>query len=180
MFQEHCKIPNFIKNHNPRKGTETSLQYRVNVSLVILKLKIIIPVRGRKQLKSRSSLIAVLIVIKNHNPHKGTETSCTNLLCFARHRRLKITIPVRGRKHCWGLPISLIFRLLRITISVRRRKLCHYAISVLHSVARLKIIILVRGRKRQIYWVISSNSILIKNHNPRKGTETIYKGCREL
>ena len=37
-----------IKNHNPRKGTETFTSVVVLTLLKVIKLKIIIPVRGRK------------------------------------------------------------------------------------------------------------------------------------
>ena len=69
-----------------------------------IKLKIIIPVRGRKQLKSRSSLIAVLIVIKNHNPHKGTET----LLRASNIPHLQVIKNHNLRKETETLPLCYI------------------------------------------------------------------------
>ena len=62
-----------IKNHNPRKGTETVVRgERCGRGAGVL--KIIIPVRGRKLLTPVILNILLQKAIKNHNPRKGTET----------------------------------------------------------------------------------------------------------
>ena len=61
-----------IKNHNPRKGTETTLSEQEQRLLNVVTLKTIIPVRGRK--RGLYSYYQTLLFIKNHNPRKGTET----------------------------------------------------------------------------------------------------------
>ena len=59
-----------IKNHNPSKGTETSVFFAI---FITKELKIIIPVRGRKLLYSMTTILPAT-------------------------KLLKIIIPVRGRK----------------------------------------------------------------------------------
>ena len=93
--------------------------------------------------------------IKNHNPRKGTETIYKFIIQHLYYPLLlRITIPVRGRKQLHpskDVLIPLPWR-LRITIPVRGRKLCNFT-HVIHL----------------------ANSFKIKNHNPRKGTETIFE-----
>ena len=60
-----------IKNHNPRKGTETAPTPNLN---------------------------PIVVGIKNHNPRKGTETRDKPILHLFLFLALRITIPVRGRK----------------------------------------------------------------------------------
>ena len=90
--------------------------------------------------------------IKNHNPRKGTETANIFFSSLLSLLVLKIIIPVRGRKQ--DLTPLVLFSFTCCT---------------------LKIIIPVRGRKLDSFnnylFVISGG--IIKNHNPRKGTETI-------
>ena len=72
-----------IKNHNPRKGTETYSKFQFLLYSFFQTLRIIIPVRGRKRLKSMTVSSRIFITIKNHNPRKGTETA------FAERRRIE-------------------------------------------------------------------------------------------
>ena len=152
--KEHCHSKVFltIKNHNPRKGTETLAIFKTSYYLLWWLLKIIIPVRGRKQFHYGTHL-RQYIHIKNHNPRKGTETtSFTAEVEPIKINGIKIIIPVRGRKR----------------ISEKSRS----------SIGNksLKIIIPVRGRKQVLIDRKLQCCCLhgIKNHNPRKGTETIH------
>ena len=83
------------KNHNPRKGTETSAAY------------------------SRCSLSAP--GDKNHNPRKGTETSfgCNSLSLSS--GMIKTIIPVRGRKRVARFHDVVRELEIRTTIPVRGR-----------------------------------------------------------
>ena len=90
-------------------------------------------------------------MIKNHNPRMGTETISCNILHWSFPCTLKIIIPVRGRKQSWILSKTGFDFLL-------------------------KIIIPVRGRKRSEFMAMRLFRIKIKNHNPRKGTETFNNG----
>ena len=111
------------KNHNPRKGTETSCKL---------------------------CLTPTTTHDKNHNPRKGTETP------LFRHR----------------LRISAI--LIRTIIPARGRKqyVCYFY-SVIRFVP-IRTIIPARGRKLPLITFFRlPYRPFDKNHNPRKGTETL-------
>ena len=110
------------KNHNPRKGTETSchchsklpsfLKIRTTIPVRGRKRSIIIstinhtrttirttiPVRGRKLYLVVDDLIDTIYGDKNHNPRKGTETKAIKVLNPVHNAMIRTTIPVRGRK----------------------------------------------------------------------------------
>ena len=69
------------KNHNPRKGTETSGSDPINAVHIIFD--------------------------KNHNPRKGTETNSNKLVsCAVNTLEIRTIIPARGRKP--ALPFLLM------------------------------------------------------------------------
>ena len=87
------------KNHNPRKGTETS-PIKMEELEALTAIRTIIPARGRKL----TGLIALVSQWKqrdkNHNPRKGTETPAHGPLEWERlEGKIRTIIPARGRKH---------------------------------------------------------------------------------
>ena len=88
-----------FKNHNPRKGTETLCERLTIMVKTTYVLRIIIPVRGRKQAYCSHAIESNAPNFKNHNPRKGTETSHSiSVTRLATSEFLRIIIPVRGRK----------------------------------------------------------------------------------
>ena len=110
-------------------------------------------------------------------PRKGTETRYSMCACYPSNKLLRITIPVRGRKRTLKEFVHILCNALRITILVRGRKQIRIKIYFRICLYRLKITIPVRGRKLHRSAMFDTFRICrgIKNHNPRKGTETILK-----
>ena len=86
-----------IKNHNPRKGTETAEQNNADLAERYFELKIIIPVRGRK-LENVPIIVAERTVLKIIIPVRGRKLLQNSSLSTGNNSPLKIIIPVRGRK----------------------------------------------------------------------------------
>lgn len=87
-----------VKNLNPRKGTETFAFSAILTFLVVL-LRTLIPVRGRKRVKLAVDPVSSLDV-KKLNPQKGTETWYTYQCSYLQLFSVKNHNPRKGTETC--------------------------------------------------------------------------------
>ena len=83
-----------IKNHNPRKGTETSMRQLFLVYENWIQLKNHNPRKGTETRILLNFSANALGSIKNHNPRKGTETRTSYIYIF--HYNIKNHNPRKG------------------------------------------------------------------------------------
>ena len=112
---------------------------------------------------------------KNHNPRKGTETILSK---GGKHldklSKIRTIIPVRGRKQLIISANTYVLAWIRTIIPVRGRKLVHGLGGMTQGLNLIRTIIPVRGRKRPLFYRgLFPYKRRDKNHNPRKGTETL-------
>ena len=138
------------KNHNPRKGTETSWVlhiYRFSVSWV--KDKNHNPRKGTETSQALPLLYVLMQCDKNHNPRKGTETVMRLWRNGRRAVLIRTIIPARGRKQVLGRAHSFSFAMIRTIIPARGRKLRLHLYFLIKFMIRT--IIPARGRKQPVH-----------------------------
>ena len=165
-----CKLIRPDKNHNPRKGTETSWNFFSSLHDSIDKNHN--PRKGTETCVVLNSSHYAVSCDKNHNPRKGTETHTPwDGRTLTTEYEIRTIIPARGRKHLVTVLESInAYDGIRTIIPARGRKLVQYGLYDGIDYDKNH-----NPRKGTETVMINLASMMVtsdKNHNPRKGTET--------